>query len=128
MQQTTTAYTIATGQNPVTDALDMVVLSTMSHMAIEDGTLDEELGERVSELREAYAVLEPESWELLDGAVSPEQIKAVRSALQDWRAKNPHVTSVSYVHFRDFVSSPEAEKSREVGGSTACCRCWAWTP
>ncbi len=116
VQQTTTAYTIATGQNPVTDALDMVVLSTMSHMAIEDGTLDEELGERISELREAYAVLEPESWELLDGAVSPEQIKAVRSALQDWRAKNPHVTSVSYVHFRDFVSSPEAEKSREVGG------------
>jgi hypothetical protein len=116
VQQTTTAYTIATGQNPVTDALDMVVLSTMSRMAIEDGTLDQELGERIAELREAYAALEPESWELLDGAVSPEQIKAVRVALQDWRAKNPHVTSVSYVHFRDFVSSPEAEKSRDVGG------------
>jgi hypothetical protein len=118
VQQTTAAYTIATGQNAVTNALDMVVLTTMSRMATDDGSIEEEFGGRVHALREVYATLEPESWELLEGAVTPEQIKAVHAALDDWRAKNPHVHSVSYVHFRDFVSSPQAAKSRDLGGGS----------
>ena len=118
VQQTTTAYTNATGQNAITNALDMVVLSTMSRMALEDGTIEEAFGDRVHTLREVYAILEPESWELLEGVVTPEQIKAVHAALDDWRAQNPHVHSVSYVHFRDFVSSPEAAKSRDLTGGS----------
>ena len=118
VQQTTTAYTIATGPNPVTNALDMVVVTTMSRMALEDGSIEEEFGDRVHALRAVYQTLEPESWELLEGAVTPEQIKAVHAALDEWRAQNPHVHSVSYVHFRDFVASPEAIKSRSMGGSS----------
>jgi hypothetical protein len=118
VQQTTTAYTIATGPNPVTNALDMVVLTTMSRMALEDGWIEEQFGDRVHALRGVYGTLEPESWALLEGAVTADQIQAVHAALDDWRAKNPHVHSVSYVHFRDFVSSPEAIKSRSLGGSS----------
>ena len=118
VQQTTAAYTIATGPNAITNALDMVVLTTMSRMATDDGAVEEEFGERVHTLRDVYASLEPESWALLEGAVTPEQIKAVHAALDDWRVKNPHVHSVSYVHFRDFVSSPEGAKSRDLGSGS----------
>ena len=118
VQQTTTAYTIGSGPNPINNALDMVALTTMSHMALEDGWIAAQFGDRVNALRDVYATLEPESWELLEGAVTPEQIAAVRAALDDWRAKNPHMHSVSYVHFRDFVSSPEAATSqRGLSGS-----------
>jgi hypothetical protein len=118
VQQTSTAYTIATGPNPVTNALDMVVLTTMSRMALDDGWVEDTFGDRVHALRGAYDALEPESWKLLEGAVPPEHIKAVRAALDEWRAQNPHGHSVSYVHFRDFVSSSEANSSSILGGSS----------
>ncbi len=119
VQQTTTAYTIATGPNAVANALDMVVLTAMSHMVIDDRTLADQFGTQVTILREAYATLDTESWDLLTGFVTPEQATAVRTALAEWRAKNPHQHSVSYVHFRDFASSPEAIRSqRLLGGSS----------
>jgi hypothetical protein len=113
VQQTTTAYTIATGPNPVTNALDMVLLANMSDMVADDKAVAE-FGDQMHTLQRAYDALRTESWELLDGAVTPEQIAAVRSALDDWRAKNPHVTSVSYVHFRDFVSSSDEVRSQRA--------------
>ncbi len=119
VQQTSTAYTIATGPNPITNALDMVVLTTMSRMALEDGWIEDSFGDRIHALRAVYDTLEPESWKLLEGAVPPDQIKAVHAALDDWRAQNPHGHSVSYVHFRDFVSSPEADRSRSLGGGSS---------
>lgn len=118
VQQTSTAYTIATGPNPVTNALDMVVLTTMSRMALEDGWIEDSFGDRIHALRAVYQSLETESWKLLEGHVPPDQITAVHAALEQWRAQNPHGHSVSYVHFRDFVSSPEANTSRSLGGSS----------
>ena len=34
--QSTAAYTIASGPNPVVNALDMIVLATLSRMVVED--------------------------------------------------------------------------------------------
>src|SRR5262245_42575363 len=36
VQQSTSAYTVASGPNPLTNALDMVVLATLSRMVMED--------------------------------------------------------------------------------------------
>jgi hypothetical protein len=118
VQQTTSAYTIATGPNPLTNALDMVVLTTMSDMVVDDMSVAN-FGDQLHTLRSSYNTLDTESWELLDGIVTPAQLAAVHAALADWRAKNPHVHSVSYVHFRDFVSSPETITSqRALNGSS----------
>src|SRR5690348_4744166 len=44
VQQASAAYTIATGSNPVSNALDMVVLATLSRMVIDDAWVGGDVG------------------------------------------------------------------------------------
>src|SRR6185437_3662115 len=56
VQQASAAYTIASGPNPVSNALDMVVLASLSRMVINDSWKGE--GAHVSDVQETYRSLE----------------------------------------------------------------------
>lgn len=105
LSQSTSAYTIASGPNPITNALDMVVLATLSRMVLEDSWVKERFGGRASELLDAHRALEPRAWELLDGELSTEQLAKLHEIIDAWRERNPKVRAVAYVHFRDFAKS-----------------------
>jgi len=105
VSQSTSAYTIATGPNPVTNALDMVVLATLSRMVIEDSWVNNSIGKRALPLLDAYRRLEPQARALLDGVLTPAQQTQLDGVIKDWRERNPDVRYVSYVHFADFARS-----------------------
>jgi hypothetical protein len=105
LSQATAAYTIASGPSPIVNTVDLVVLTTLSRMVIEDAWRGERFGERAALLREAYHRLEPLSLELAKGALSADQIVELQHVIVVWREQNPHVTAISYVHFRDVASS-----------------------
>jgi hypothetical protein len=105
LSQATAAYTIASGPSPVVNVVDLVVLATLSRMVIDDEWVGERFGERAAALRDVYRRLEPIALQLADGAIPPDQIAALQRAIVEWRAQNPHVTAISYVHFRDVASS-----------------------
>ena len=105
LSQSTSAYTIASGPNPVTNALDMVVLATLSRMVMDDSWVSEKYGERAAPLREAHKSLEPQAWSLLDGILSAPQLEQLHDLIDEWRAEHPKVRAVAYVHFRDFARS-----------------------
>ena len=105
LSQATAAYTTASGPSPIVNTVDLVVLTTLSRMVVDDAWAGERFGERAALLREAYHRLEPLALELAKGALSADQIAELQQVILVWREQNPHVTAISYVHFRDVASS-----------------------
>jgi hypothetical protein len=114
LSQATAAYTIASGPSPIVNTVDMVVLAILSRMVIDDAWVGERFGERAAPLRDAYHRLEPLALDIAKGALSDDQIAELQRVILAWRAQNPHVTAISYVHFRDVASSAGRSKP---GGS-----------
>jgi hypothetical protein len=114
LSQATAAYTIASGPSPYVNVVDMVVLATLSRMVIDDAWVGERFGERASALRDAYHRLEPIAVEIAKGAIPPDQIDALQRVIIEWRAQNPHVTAIAYVHFRDVAGA----LGRPAGGGS----------
>ena len=117
VSQATAAYTIASGANPMINALDMIVLATLSRMVVEDRLL-EDYGERARALLDAHRHLEQQSWSLVDGVLDAEQSKQVREAIEHWRAQNPTTSSVAQVRFADFsaLELRRGEEQQQSGG------------
>lgn len=118
LSQTTSAYTVASGPNPVANALDMVVLSTLSRMVMEDSWVAEKYGERAVQLRDAHVRLEPRAWSLVDDVLTEGQKEQLKKVIDDWRARNPHVRGVAYIHFHDFakaIGQPSPGEARQPG-------------
>ncbi|HMD28389.1 MAG TPA: hypothetical protein VKH13_07460 [Steroidobacteraceae bacterium] len=105
LSQATAAYTIASGPSPYVNVVDLVVLATLSRMVIDDAWVGERFGERAGALRDAYHRLEPAALELAKSAIPPDQIAALQQVIIEWRAQNPQVTAITYVHFRDVANS-----------------------
>ncbi|HEY4370087.1 MAG TPA: hypothetical protein VGN07_22845 [Steroidobacteraceae bacterium] len=102
IQQSTAAYTIASGPNPVINALDMIVLATLSRMVVEDyiGSL---AGARAAPLLEVHRDLERQSWALVANVVNDEQTTELRALIAQWRAAYPDARAVSQVRIADFA-------------------------
>jgi hypothetical protein len=63
VQQASSAYTIASGPNPVSNALDMVVLASLSRMVIDDEWANDRFGAPAKPLQETQRSLEAGAWE-----------------------------------------------------------------
>jgi len=105
VQQASSAYTIASGPNPVSNALDMVVLASLSRMVVDDTWAAGGYGERAKSLRDTHRSLEDGAWERVKGVLTPEQVAKLRELITQWRAQHPEVRSVAYIHFRDFAAA-----------------------
>lgn len=103
IQQSTAAYTIASGPNPIINALDMIVLATLSRMVVEDqvSRLD---GFRASNLLEIHAELERQSWGLVAGTLNDEQCDELKALIMHWRREHPQMRAISQIRFADFAS------------------------
>ena len=102
--QATSAYTDATGQNPAVNALDMLVLSTMARMVVEDYGV-ETYGAAIQPLLAAQRNLETNAWTLASGVLKPSQQKELRDLIQEWRVKNPRQRYVGPIRFLEFVTA-----------------------
>jgi hypothetical protein len=102
--QATSAYTDATGQNPAVNALDILVLTTMARMVVEDYGV-ETYGDAILPLLEAQRNMEASAWTLARGVLKPSQEKELRGLIQEWREKNPHQRYVGPIRFREFVAA-----------------------
>jgi hypothetical protein len=102
--QATSAYTDATGQNPAVNALDLLVLVSMSRMVTEDYGV-RTYGDAIQPLLEVQRNLETNAWTLASGVLKPSQQQELRDLIKEWRAKNPDQRYVGQVRFREFVTA-----------------------
>lgn len=100
--QTTAAYTIASGPNPVVNMLDMVVLATLSRMVVEQYWLDAP-GEPRS-LVDTHRDLERQAWSLAASVLNAEQTAELHWLLDLWRTEHPDARAVSQIRFADFAA------------------------
>ena len=117
VQQASAAYTIASGPNPLSNALDMVVLASLSRMVIDDTWVSTGYGARARSVQETYRSLETEAWKLTNGVLNQEHADQLRQLIAQWRARHPEVRSVAYIHFRDFAQSAGSGAQNAGGGS-----------
>jgi hypothetical protein len=114
--QLNSAYTIATGPSPVLCQLDFVVLATLSRMVVEDTLvgLDDDL---LGSLTAVYRDLEREAWTNAATVLTPTQLEELRRLIKDWRARNPKVSLVGFVHFSEFAEDAgwSLEQQRALG-------------
>lgn len=81
---------IAIGRNAVTNLLNMMVLTTLGRMVIEDYWLPEVWGEEKGKrLLAASIALEEDIWTVANDVLTADQQKARLSMIADWHAQNP---------------------------------------
>ena len=100
--QTTAAYTIASGPNPIVNALDMVVLATLSRMVVEQFWQDAPGEPRA--LVDAHRNLERQAWSLVAGVLDAEETAELHWLIDLWRTEHPDARAVSQVRFADFAA------------------------
>jgi len=113
LAQATQAYIIASGPNPVANALDMVVLASLSRMVLDDAWVGETYGARAQPVQQMQQQLESEAWRLLKGVLTDAQEARLREVMTQWRAQHPQVRNVAYIHFVDFAKSIGAPQPGE---------------
>ena len=102
--QATSAYTDATGQNPVVNALDLLVLVSISRIVVE-GYGVQTYGDAVLPLLDVQRSLETNAWKLAGGVLKPSQQQELWDLINEWHAKNPNQRYVGQIRFREFVSA-----------------------
>jgi hypothetical protein len=105
VQQATAAYTIATGPNPVDNALDIAVLASLSRMVVDKTWTAARYGAPGQVLQSTYGTVEAGAWKPLDDVLSDRQMTRLREIINNWRAAHPQVRDVSQLRFRDFAQS-----------------------
>jgi len=103
INQATSAYLDATGENPLVNALDLLVLASVSRMVVEAGGAGEALGPMPEPLVTEHRNLETMAWNLAGQFLTPEQRQELENLIQEWRKKNPNDRSVATARFRDFA-------------------------
>ena len=102
--QATSVYTDATGENPAVNALDILVLTTMARMVVEDYGV-QTYGDTIQPLLDAQCRLETNAWMLAGGVLKPSQQQELRSMIAEWRVKNPNQRYIGPIRFREFISA-----------------------
>ena len=115
------AIGIAIGENPVTNLLDMLVLSTLTRMMAEDAAIDYFGDERGTDLIGDMRALETDIWILSDRVLTPSQQDVLRDRIDEWRAQNPDQTFVYQVRFGSFSSYGDTglDRIERTGGLVA---------
>ena len=101
--QCQSVYIDADGPNPALNTLDIVVLTTLSRMVIDDAWTT--YGERVEFLRKTQHEMEDAAWQLSKPVLSDAQAVQLHDIIDRWRARNPTVVNVFAIHFTDFAKS-----------------------
>jgi hypothetical protein len=118
VQQANAAYTIASAENPTENALDIVVLATLSRMVIDDAWVGDLYGVRAIPVQTTYRALETAAWQLLSGVLTDAETKHLHEIIARWRAGHRDVRVVAHIRLRDLapLESQQPSEKQESGG------------
>lgn len=98
-----TSVDIAIGSNAVTNLLDMMVLTSLSRMVIEQYWMPERFGEEFGQpLLDASRVLENDMWDLADAVLTPEQQSEMLTMIRNYRNDHPDQVNPWWIRMNQF--------------------------
>jgi outer membrane protein OmpA-like peptidoglycan-associated protein len=116
---TAAVFDIAASPYPGVSLLDMMVLTMLTRRVWEEHWLPDVYHEAARPVLSRLQQFESELWTYAASVLTAEQIKAVREAINEWRAQHPDQVDVVFVRFSSFGAlgrNPSLEKAREAGG------------
>jgi hypothetical protein len=102
LQQATAAYINATGENPNLNAVDMVVLATLSRAVIENYWVGQKYGSAAVPLLEAHRKLEQGAFAVARSVLPRAQEEELRKLALEWWQRFPNQHYVGAVRLREF--------------------------
>jgi hypothetical protein len=111
--QATAAYQIAAGTNPVANAVDMVVLVSLSRRIVEYDWWPR-YGAAAEPLLRTYRSLEEQAWYLVDDIASPARKAELEEVMRAWYEANPQLQSAAFVRFTDVAALGRGAKETPV--------------
>jgi hypothetical protein len=120
VMEATAAYINATGEYPSVNAVDMLVLATLSRFVMEDYWVGEKFGEAARPLLETHRDLESNAWTIVQIVLTPDQQEEIRTLLGEYRQRYPHLRYVAAVRMQQLAGvlgelPTEAEQSKRPG-------------
>lgn len=113
---------VAIGADAVTSLMDMMVLTTLSRMVIDDywgPTIKDE--ERRARFSQAYYDLEADIWGVADDVLTQSHQAELAALVEEWHAENPEIVFPWYVRLSNFSGQRAAslEAAKQSGGMLA---------
>jgi len=94
---------IAIGSNAVTNLLDMMVLTSLSRMVIEQYWVPERFGEEYGQpLLDASRALEEDIWNMADAVLTPEQQSEMLTMIRNYRTGYPDQVNPWWIRMDQF--------------------------
>ncbi|MBE7502824.1 MAG: hypothetical protein HS113_21575 [Verrucomicrobiales bacterium] len=109
---TTAAISIASGPQPKANLLDLVSLAVLNRQAIEAFHQNDPQGSAFEPWLETSRALETSAWDLATSRLPPEQVAELRSALEEWQARNPTTRSLFAARPQEFASLVKTAQPR----------------
>ena len=110
---------IAIGPNAVTNLLDMMVITRLSLLMLDDHWIPEVFGEELgSPFRETAIALDQDIWTIADDVLTAAQQAELGQLVVDWHAENPEQIYPWYVRLSDFSGQRAASLAavQQTGG------------
>jgi len=114
-----TAVDIAIGPNPVTNLMDMMVLTSLERMIIRDYWKPEVFGEERGEiLLQASTIGEKDIWTIANDVLTAEQQQDLTDLIVEWHAQNPDQIYPWMIRMSEFSGQRAArlEAVKQSGG------------
>lgn len=113
------AVDIAIGSNAVTNLLDMMVLTTLGRLVIEQYWVPERFGKEYGQpLLTASRALEEDIWGIADAVLTPELQDEMRTMIRNYRDQHPDQVSPWWIRMNEFSGQRAARLNtiRRSGG------------
>lgn len=113
------AVDIAIGSNAVTNLLDIMVLTSISRMVIEQYWVPERFGEEYGQpLLNASRALEEDIWDMADAVVTPELQAEMRTMIRNYNDRHPDQVNPWWIRMDQFSGQRAARLNaiRRSGG------------
>jgi len=115
---------VAIGPDAVTSLLDMMVLTKLSRIVVEDFWIPEHMTQAVGEeasaqfLQTFYDLLEDDIWTIADDVLTQTQQDELEALVIEWRAENPDQNYPWYVRLSNFSGQRAASLNavKQSGG------------
>jgi len=113
--QATAAFQIAAGSNPVANAIDMIVLVSLTRRIIEFSWV-QTYGQAATDLLRTFRSMEQQAWHLVDDlpGTTDEKKAEFGRILQSWYDENPGLESAAFVRFTDVAGLGLGQKEAGV--------------
>jgi hypothetical protein len=118
LAEASAAIGFASGPQPKANLLDLVALSVLNRITVEEGVLHSTNREALRPWLETSRSLETNAWVFASHFLTPAQISELRDAITDFQNRNPGVRGIFAARPQEFASMVKTTRQPDADGNS----------